>query len=123
MPRPGCDSQPQPAAQTAGHQVVDDVQAEPGAAAVAPGGEERLEGAPLHVLAHADAVVVELDLDMVGPALARRRAACVPARLSGKRMHQRVEHQVGQHLAVGPGVAVHRDFLRNVDRSARSASA
>ena len=31
----------------------------------APGREERLEGAPLHVLAHADAVIVELDLDLV----------------------------------------------------------
>ena len=54
-----------PPTEAARHQNVNDVQAKPGAAARAPGREERLKGAPLHVLAHADAVIVELDLDLV----------------------------------------------------------
>src|SRR5262245_19166935 len=53
------------AAQLLGDQVEDDVQAEPGAALVAAGGEERIQGAPLSLLTHADAVVGDEDVDVV----------------------------------------------------------
>src|SRR5262249_27742009 len=64
---PGLRLEPEPPAQGAGDEIIDDVQAETRAAAAAAGGEERLEGTPLHVLAHADAVVGELDFDLLGP--------------------------------------------------------
>ena len=54
-----------PAAELLGDQIVDDMQAEPGAAVVAPRGEERVERLALHVRRHPGAVVGEHDLDVV----------------------------------------------------------
>src|SRR6202165_4227019 len=55
----------EPAAQAVGHDRVDDMQAEPGAALVAAGGEERIKGAAPDVEAHAATIVRENDLDIV----------------------------------------------------------
>src|SRR5262245_52866166 len=52
-------------AQLLGDEVEDDVQAESGAALVAAGGEERVERTPLGLIAHADAVVGDEDVDVV----------------------------------------------------------
>src|ERR1700680_1816397 len=52
------------ASQATGHQVVHDMQPQPGAALAAAGREEGVERAPLHVLGHALAVVIEIDLDL-----------------------------------------------------------
>src|SRR5262245_51992493 len=58
---PGAPAEPRlerhAAAELLGDQVEDDVEAEPGAALVPAGCEERVERAPLDVVAHADAVI------------------------------------------------------------------
>ena len=87
----------------------------------APGREERVEGAPLHLLAHAEAVVAEQDLDMVGAARARVKADRA-GRAVRERMRHGVQDQIGQNLAVGPGIAVHRRSRRDSRRPAGSAS-
>ena len=60
----------EPAAEAVGDDAVDDVQAEPGAALVAPRGEKRIEGAAANVEAHAASVVGKDDLDIVLAGLA-----------------------------------------------------
>ncbi len=64
----------------------------------------------------------ELDLDVIGagPADREPHGAGLPVR---ERVHQRVQDQVGQHLAVGAWVAVHRDFLADIDARTRSPTA
>src|SRR3984893_15328864 len=99
----------EPAAEAIGYDTVDDMQAEPGAALVAARGEERVEGAAPDVEAHADAVVGKQDLDIVLaglPHLDVDRAGLAVR----KGMRHRIEEQVGQHLSVGPGIAVHGDI-------------
>src|SRR5512134_1562732 len=54
-----------PATEARRHNAVDDVQAEPGAALIAPRGEKRIERAATDVEAHANAVVRKDDLDIV----------------------------------------------------------
>ena len=113
VPVPG-GVKPQAAAEPACHKIIDDMQAEAGAAVAAAGGEERLEGAALDLLAHADAVVGELDLHVVAAGTADRQphGARAPVR---EGVHQRIQDQVGQHLAVGAGIAVHHDLLGDID--------
>src|SRR5262245_30673417 len=53
------------AAELLRHQIENDMQAETGAALVAPRGEEWIEGAPLNLLAHADTVVGYEQVDVV----------------------------------------------------------
>src|SRR5215472_7074627 len=48
-----------------GNNVEDDVQTEPGAAAITSRGEERIKGAQLDLLGHADPVVRDRNLDVV----------------------------------------------------------
>src|SRR5690242_20452697 len=59
--KPRAPSQPrfeaQPTAQLLRHQIEDDVQTEPGPAVVATRREERIQRAPLNLLAHSYAVV------------------------------------------------------------------
>ena len=92
----------EPAAEPIGHDAVDDVQAKPGAALVAPRREERIEGAAANIEAHAAAIVGEQDLDIVLAGLAhldidRARPAVRES------VRHRIEEQIGQHLPVGPG--------------------
>src|SRR5689334_9187256 len=82
------------------------MQAEPGAALIAPRGEERIERAAPDVETHADAVVRKQDLDIVAvifPHLDLDGAG--PAVRKGVR--DGIEEQVGKHLPVWPGIAVH----------------
>src|SRR6266702_1114696 len=112
LARLGCDSRhdhldPRPCAgfafeldapaQPVEDDIVDDVQAKPNAAFVAPRGEERIEGLPAQVRAHAAAIVGNGNLDI---ALAgRANLDSDPAALAiGKRVRDRVQEQVGQHL-------------------------
>src|ERR1700738_2289514 len=104
----------EPAAEAIGHDAVDDMQAEPGAPLAAARGEERIAGAATDVEAHADAVVGKQDLDIVlagFPHLDVDRAGLAVR----KGMRHRIEEQVGQHLSVGPGIAVHGEIGLAVD--------
>ena len=86
VPRARLGIKVEPAAEAVGHDAVDDVQAEPGAALVAARREERIEGAAADVEAHAAAIVGKDDLDIVlaglphldidraGPAVRERHA-------------------------------------------------
>ena len=74
----------EPAAQPVGHDAVDDVQAEPGAALVAPRREERIERAAAHVEAHAATIVGKDDLDIVLAGLPHLDIDRRPALPSGK---------------------------------------
>src|SRR6202011_1407885 len=102
------------AAEAVGDGAVDDVKPEPGAALIAPRGEERIERAAADVEAHADAVVGKQDLDIVRAGLAYLDVdrAWLAVR---KRMRHRVEEQVGKHLSVGAGIAVHRQVGLAID--------
>ena len=55
------------------------------------------------------------DLDVVGADPPRRQPHGA-GRARPERRARRVEDKVGQHLAVGPGIAVHDDARRDVDR-------
>ena len=93
---------------------VDDVQAEPGAALVAAGGEERIEGAAADVERHAAAIVGKDDLDIVLaglPHLDIDRAGLAVR----ESVRHRIEEQIGQHLPVGPGIGVHDQIGLAVD--------
>ena len=70
VPLPGAETSVMRAAELLRHEIVDDVEAEPGTALRAPRGEERIEHVPLNVLRHAGAVIRERDLDLL-----RRRGA------------------------------------------------
>src|SRR5262245_37171129 len=86
------------ATQLLGDEVEDDVQAEPGAALVAAGGEEGIEGATLGLLAHADAVVGDEDVDVVAH-LPRLDDDAAGAAI-GKGVDHAIEEQIGEHLPV-----------------------
>ena len=64
VPPPASESRSSRPPRRFGHDIVDNVQAEPGAALVAPCGEERIEGTTPHVKAHPDAIVGKNDLDI-----------------------------------------------------------
>src|SRR5262249_10043102 len=100
-------------AEALGDDVEDDVQAEPGAAVIAPRGKERIKGAPSHFLRHADAVVRNGDLDVVAAESVRAHVERSGATIR-IRMDHRVEEQVCQHLAIGARIAVHGNSRRYV---------
>ena len=89
--------------------LCDDVEAEPGAALRPSRGEKRIENAASNVLRHAAAVIGERDLDLVQPEPARldQHLSAGPI---GEAVRDGVEDEVGQHLPVGPGKAVHGDI-------------
>jgi hypothetical protein len=90
------------------HEIMDDVQAEPGAALRTSGGEERIEDLTLNFLRNAVAVIRENDLDLFH-AEATRLDQHVSARSVGEAVSDGVEDEVGQHLSVGARVAVEGD--------------
>src|ERR1019366_6731407 len=55
----------EPTAQTVGHDTVDDVQAEAGAALIAPGREERIERTAPDIQPHAATIVRKDDFDII----------------------------------------------------------
>src|SRR5262245_8149400 len=63
-PLAGLAVEAEPAAQTIDHDVVDDMQPEPGAAKIAAGREERIEGLAPDAGTHAAAIVGEQHLDL-----------------------------------------------------------
>src|SRR5258707_15857599 len=101
-------------AQTVGHDTVDNVQAEPSAALIAPRREEWIERAAPDIERHAAAVVGKNDFDIV---LARLPYLNIDrARLAvGKRVRHRIEEQLGEYLSVGPGITVHDEVGLAVD--------
>ncbi len=90
------------------------MQPEPGAALIAPRGEERIERAAADVEAHADAVIGKQDLDIVLAALAHLDVDRAGLAFR-KRVRHRVEEQVGEHLSVRAGIAVHRQIRLAID--------
>src|SRR6202795_4583490 len=93
----------EPAAETVGHDAVDDMQAEPGAALIATRREERVERTPPDVERHAAAIVGKNDFDVVLAGLPHLDIdGAGPAVRKGVR--HRIEEQVGKHLAVRSGV-------------------
>ena len=87
------------ATQAIRHHAMDDMQAEASAALVAAGGKERVERLPPDVRAHAAAVVAKDDLDIIDAEGAHLDGnISLPA--VRKRMRDRVEEKVGQHLRV-----------------------
>src|SRR5262249_3391434 len=94
--------------------AVDDVQTKSGTALIPARCEERIKGAAANVEAHAAAIVGENYLDIV---LARRRRPDVDqARSSSrKRVRERIEKQVGQHLTIGAGIRVHDEVGLTLD--------
>jgi hypothetical protein len=90
------------------------MQAKPGAAMTSPRGKERLKGAALDLLAHADPVVAEFDLDVIGAGPSDRKPHGTRPPV-GKGVHQGIQGEVGQHLAIRPGIAVHGDFFADFD--------
>src|SRR5260370_21424359 len=111
---PGRRIQGETSAEALGDDIEDDVQAEPGAAVVAPRGKERIKGAHPDFLRHADAVVRNGDLEVVAadrPRANRERSGAT-VRI---RMDHGVEEQICQHLAIGARIAVHGNSRRYVD--------
>src|SRR6266436_521902 len=104
----------EPAAETVGHDAVDDMQAEPGTALIAARGEERIERAAADVHAHAAAIVGKKNLDIF---LARRPHLDVDRAgfAVGEGVRHGIEEQIGQHLSVGSGIAVHDEVGLAID--------
>src|SRR5947209_19421639 len=86
------------------------MQAEASAALVAAGSKEWIERLPPDVRAHAAAVVAKDDLDIIGAGCAHLDGNISPPAVR-KRMRDRVEEKVGQHLPVGAGIAADRKAL------------
>ncbi|EEF23016.1 conserved hypothetical protein, partial [Ricinus communis] len=110
------------AAHQRGHDVVADRQPQPAAALAQLGGEERVENARHVFRRDAAAVVAEADLHAavdwgVG---AQPHAA---AAFAGKRVQQGVVDEVGNHLAVRAGIAVHHHGVRHLDFDAVAGGA
>src|SRR5215831_5541924 len=61
---PGSRRDHDSASEATGHKVVDDVQSQASATLAAAGREEGVERPALHLLGHALAVVIEIDLDL-----------------------------------------------------------
>ena len=97
------------ATQTIRHDAVDDMQAEAGTALIPASREEWIEGFSPDIEAHTAAVVRKenfniikaggLDLDV--------DETCLTL---GKRMRDRIEEKVCQHLPVRVGITVHRQI-------------
>src|SRR6202048_4682467 len=96
----------EPATQIIGDDAVDDMQAEAGAA-LAARREERIERLAPDIETHAATVVGKKHFDI---ALAGRLHPDVDGTslAVGKRLRDRIENEIGQHLSVGPRMAVHR---------------
>ena len=95
------------------HNVVDDVKAEASAALRSPGGKERIEDMPLHLVRHSLTVVRNDDLNVgrVETASTDQNASAVNAI---EAVSNRIEDEIGEHLPVWPGEAVHHDVSRNL---------
>src|SRR5271154_3891954 len=104
----------EPTTQTICDDAVDDMQPEAGAALAAARREEWIERPVPDIETHAAAIVGENNFDIVLPRRPHPDVddACLAV---GKRVRDRVEEQVGQHLAVRAGIAFHRQIGRALD--------
>src|SRR5215207_6098440 len=75
------------------HDIIDDMEAEPGSAITPTGGEERVEGLALHLLLHPRSIVAEDDVDLIRAAGAGDDADRA-ARVAWEGVRDRVEEQV-----------------------------
>ena len=104
----------EPSAQPIGHDAVDDMQAEPCTALVAPRREKRIEGAagrPDSCRSHCRKTGSQhCPCQTPGPGYRQFRPAI------RKGVSHRIEEQVGQNLPVGTGITVHREIGLAVDR-------
>src|SRR5882724_10317420 len=96
------------------HEIMDDVQPEPGTALRTSGGEERIENVTLNFLRNTAAVIRESDLDLFH-AEATRIDQHVSAR-PGEAVSDGVEDEVGQHLPVSARIAVQGDVGGHLER-------
>jgi hypothetical protein len=103
------------ATQAIRHDIVDNMQVEAGAALVAARREEWIKRLTPDIDTHSAAIVGKENFDIVIP----RRPDFDIDRASGavgKRMGNRVEEEIGQHLPVWPGIAVHRHIGLALDK-------
>src|SRR5712671_6325523 len=96
------------------HEIMDDVQPEPGTALRTSCGEERIENVTLNFLRNTAAVIRESDLDLFH-AEATRIDQHVSAR-PGEAVSDGVEDEVGQHLPVSARIAVQGDVGGHLER-------
>src|SRR6266436_4612287 len=97
----------EPAAQTVRNDAVDDMQTQTSVALIAPCREERIERFTPDVETHAATIVGKKNFDIV---ISGRSNLDVDGTSFAVRkpMRDRVEEEVGQHLSIGPWIAVHR---------------
>ena len=86
-----------------------------GAALIAPRGEERIESATPHIRRHANTIVREQDFDVTDPGFPHLDLDGT-ARSVREGVSHRIQQQVGQHLPIWTGIAVHRQVRSAVDR-------
>src|SRR5436305_13288293 len=91
------------------------MEAEAGAAVIAPGGKERVEGLALHIRRHSGAIVGKNDLDIVVAAWPGRNRDGSGTAI-GKGMIGGVQEQIGQDLLVGTVIAVDHEALWHIER-------
>ena len=108
------------AAQAIRDNRVDDVQAETGAAQIAPRRKERIEGFVPDVGAHATTIVREANFDILITRGSHLDAdgAFPPIR---KAMRHRIENEIAQHLSIRTGIAVHRQIRRAVEEEGQAS--
>eukprot|EP01137_Pigoraptor_chileana_P014851 Opistho-2@70027 len=99
-------------AQDAHDDIAHDGQAQATAAAAQARGEEGLEGARLHRLAHAAAVVADYQLQRVAGRPLQRHADLAGPVLQA--VHCGIDQQVVERLAQGAGIAVQRHVGRHL---------
>ena len=102
------------AAQTIGHDAVDDMQAEAGTALMTAGREEWIERLASDLRTHAATIIREQYLDLV-----RSGGAGLDVNPSlpsiRERMRNRIEEEMGQHLPVRSGITIHRKIRLALD--------
>src|SRR5260370_19017880 len=98
------------------HEIMDDVQPEPGTALRTSSGKERIENVTLNFLRNAAAVIRESDLDLFH-AEATRIDQHVSASPIVESVIDGVEDEVGQHLPVSARIAVQGDVRGHLERN------
>jgi hypothetical protein len=110
----GSAVQIEPTAQAIRDDVVDDMKTEASVPLIAAGREERIEGFTPDIETHAAAVVGKNNFDIVLSGGQHLYTDGTSLAL-GKRMRDRVEKEVGQHLSVWSRIAVHRQIALALD--------
>ena len=101
------------AAKAISNDAVNDVQAQ-ASALIASCREERIKRLVPDIEAHAAAVVEKENFEVVAPGRPNLDVNCA-FRAVGKSVPNRVEEEIGQHLAIWPGIAIHRQVRFTLD--------